>query len=103
VGLSPRRDHFPAQLSGGERQRVALARALAPQPRLLLADEPTGNLDGKTGGQIIDLLFDLHKKHQTTLVLVTHDEGLAVRCQRQIHMQDGRIEKELRAEQVGSS
>ncbi len=100
VGLTPRRDHFPAQLSGGERQRVALARALSPKPRLLLADEPTGNLDGKTGTQIIDLLFDLHQKHQTTLVLVTHDEGLAARCQRQIHMQDGRIEKQLNSEQV---
>jgi len=103
VGLDHRHDHFPAQLSGGERQRVALARALAPRPRLLLADEPTGNLDGKTGTQIIDLLFDLHQKHQTTLVLVTHDEGLAGRCQRQIHMQDGRIEKQLNSAQVGSS
>ena len=100
VGLSRRFEHFPAQLSGGERQRVALARALAPKPRLLLADEPTGNLDGKTGAQIIDLLFDMHKKHQTTLVLVTHDEGLAERCSRTIYMQDGRIEKELSDERV---
>lgn len=91
VGLSHRHDHFPAQLSGGERQRVALARALAPKPSLLLADEPTGNLDGKTGRQVIELLFDLHKAHKTTLILVTHDEALAERCQRQIHMEDGRI------------
>ena len=91
VGLAHRRDHFPAQLSGGERQRVALARALAPQPSLLLADEPTGNLDGGTGRQVIDLLFDLHKAHNTTLVLVTHDPELAKRCDRQIHMLDGRI------------
>ena len=102
VGLLLRRDHFPAQLSGGECQRVALARALAPQPRLVLADEPTGNLDGKTGSQIIDLLFDLHKNHQTTLVLVTHDEGLAERCKRQIYMQDGRIENEVSGTKVNS-
>ena len=102
VGLAHRFDHFPAQLSGGERQRVALARALAAKPRLLLADEPTGNLDGKTGEQIIKLLFDLHKKHQTTLVLVTHDEGLAGRCSRQIHMQDGRIGQAHATEQAGS-
>ncbi len=91
VGLSHRHDHFPAQLSGGEKQRVALARALAPKPSLLLADEPTGNLDGKTGGEVIDLLFDLHKAHNTTLVLITHDEALASRCQRQIKIEDGRI------------
>ena len=91
VGLSHRHDHFPAQLSGGERQRVALARALAPKPSLLLADEPTGNLDGQTGGEVIDLLFDLHKAHNTTLVLITHDEALAKRCQRQIKIEDGRI------------
>ena len=91
VGLSHRFDHFPAQLSGGERQRVALARALAPRPSLLLADEPTGNLDGKTGEQVIELLFDLHKARNTTLVLVTHDEALAARCRRQIYIEDGRI------------
>jgi len=91
VGLSHRHDHFPAQLSGGERQRVALARALAPKPSLLLADEPTGNLDGKTGGEVIDLLFELHKAHNTTLVLITHDEALAGRCKRQIKIEDGRI------------
>ncbi len=91
VGLAHRHHHFPAQLSGGERQRVALARALAPKPSLLLADEPTGNLDGHTGGEVIDLIFDLHKAHNTTLVLVTHDEALASRCQRQIKLEDGRI------------
>ncbi|MCP4936734.1 MAG: ATP-binding cassette domain-containing protein [bacterium] len=89
VGLEHRNDHFPAQLSGGERQRVALARALASKPSLLLADEPTGNLDGQTGGEVIDLIFDLHKTHNTTLVLVTHDETLAGRCQRQIKIEDG--------------
>ncbi len=93
VGLGHRLDHFPAQLSGGERQRVALARALAPEPSLLLADEPTGNLDGKTGAEVIDLLFGLHAVHNTTLVLVTHDKALAQRCERQVHMEDGRIRK----------
>ena len=101
VGLSHRHDHFPAQLSGGERQRVALARALAPKPSLLLADEPTGNLDGKTGGEVIDLLFDLHKAHNTTLVLITHDEALAHRCQRQIKIEDGRIQSSSSPAKVG--
>ena len=91
VGLGHRRSHFPAQLSGGEQQRVALARALAPQPKLILADEPTGNLDGKTGGQIVELLFELHKRRGTTLVLVTHDNSLAERCERTIRMADGQI------------
>jgi putative ABC transport system ATP-binding protein len=91
VGLGHRTTHFPAQLSGGEQQRVALARALAPQPKLILADEPTGNLDGKTGGQIVDLLFELHKRRGTTLVLVTHDNGLAAQCERTIRMADGQI------------
>lgn len=91
IGLSHRHDHFPAQLSGGECQRVALARALAPNPSLLLADEPTGNLDGETGKQVIDMLFDLHEASNTTLVLVTHDRELASRCARQIHIRDGRI------------
>jgi putative ABC transport system ATP-binding protein len=94
VGLAHRYDHFPVQLSGGECQRVALARALAPKPSLLLADEPTGNLDGQTGRQVIDLLFDLHAAYNTTLVLVTHDEALARRCRVQIHMQDGYIRPE---------
>jgi putative ABC transport system ATP-binding protein len=92
VGLRPRLDHFPAQLSGGEQQRVAIARALSRQPKLLLADEPTGNLDGKTGRQVIELLFGLQRRREATLILVTHDERLAGACQRTIHMADGRIE-----------
>ncbi|WP_295559104.1 ATP-binding cassette domain-containing protein [uncultured Hyphomicrobium sp.] len=91
VGLGLRMDHFPAQLSGGEQQRVALARALGPQPKLLLADEPTGNLDGKTGRQVVDLLFGLKRKSDATLVLVTHDERLAKQCERTIRMADGKI------------
>lgn len=91
VGLGHRTSHFPAQLSGGEQQRVALARALAPNPRLILADEPTGNLDGKTGSQIIDLLFDLHRRRDATLVLITHDPALAESCERTIRMADGEI------------
>ena len=94
VGLGHRLDHYPAQLSGGEQQRVALARALAPDPKLLFADEPTGNLDGTTGAAIIDLMFDLHARRNTTLVLVTHDPALAARCDRVIHMHDGRIDRE---------
>lgn len=91
VGLAHRASHFPPQLSGGEQQRVAIARALAPRPRLILADEPTGNLDGVTGAQIIDLLFDLHLRRGTTLVLVTHDAALAERCEEIVRMADGRI------------
>lgn len=91
VGLSHRLTHFPAQLSGGEQQRVALARALVTRPRLLLADEPTGNLDGKTGRQIVELLFSMQARRGATLVLVTHDERLAERCQRIVRMEDGRI------------
>jgi putative ABC transport system ATP-binding protein len=97
VGLSHRTDHFPAQLSGGEQQRVALARALSPRPQILLADEPTGNLDGKTGAHIVDLMFDLQRRRQTTLILVTHDVPLAERCGRVVRMADGRIEPELAA------
>ncbi|EFL49631.1 ABC transporter related protein [Solidesulfovibrio fructosivorans JJ]] len=89
VGLSDRLDHFPAELSGGEQQRVALARALAPRPRLLLADEPTGNLDSETGRRVMDLLFSLAAG--TTLVLVTHDPGLAARCGRVARLRDGRM------------
>jgi putative ABC transport system ATP-binding protein len=89
VGLGHRLDHVPAQLSGGEQQRVALARALAPRPKLILADEPTGNLDGKTGQQVVELLFGLQKRRQATLVLITHDERLAALCERTIHMADG--------------
>ncbi len=91
VGLGARVDHFPAELSGGEQQRVAFARALVPKPRLLLADEPTGNLDGATGRQVVDLLFGLRARRQATLVLVTHDEALARRCERILRMADGRI------------
>ncbi len=91
VGLGERFDHYPAQLSGGEQQRVALARALAPRPKLLLADEPTGNLDNATGAHVVDLLFRLQQRDGATLVLVTHDEALAARCDEVIRMADGRI------------
>ncbi|MBX7201257.1 MAG: ATP-binding cassette domain-containing protein, partial [Rhodospirillaceae bacterium] len=83
--------HYPGQLSGGEQQRVALARAFAVRPKILLADEPTGNLDGGTGQQIIDLLFSLHRHHGTTLVLITHDLGLARKCGRIVRIADGVI------------
>jgi putative ABC transport system ATP-binding protein len=89
VGLSQREKHFPAELSGGEQQRVALARALAPRPRLLLADEPTGNLDGETGERVMGLLFSL--SGGMTLVLVTHDASLAARCGRVVAVRDGRV------------
>jgi putative ABC transport system ATP-binding protein len=91
VGLSPRVDHFPAELSGGEQQRVAIARALSRTPPLILADEPTGNLDGKTGQGIVDILFGLRQRIGATLVLVTHDERLAAMTDRVIRMSDGRI------------
>jgi putative ABC transport system ATP-binding protein len=91
VGLGHRLDHYPAQLSGGEQQRVALARAFAPGPDLLLADEPTGNLDGETGQRIVDLLFDLAARNGTTLLLITHDPAIAARCDRIVHLADGRI------------
>ena len=91
VGLAKRAEHFPAQLSGGEQQRVAIARALAPKPKLVLADEPTGNLDGNTGSHVIDLLFGLHKRANATLVLITHDAKLAGLCSRTVSMADGRI------------
>ncbi len=91
VGLGHRLGHYPGQLSGGEQQRVALARAFAVKPRLLLADEPTGNLDGMTGEKVIELLFDLTVDHETTLVLITHDPGLAARCGRTVQLADGRI------------
>ncbi len=94
VGLSHRLEHYPAQLSGGEQQRVALARAVAPGPGLLFADEPTGNLDGATGAQVIDLMFQLHDARGTTLLLITHDQSLASRCDRVIHMADGLIERQ---------
>jgi putative ABC transport system ATP-binding protein len=92
VGLSERRHHYPAQLSGGEQQRVALARALAPNPAILIADEPTGNLDESTGAEIIDLMFAGHVERGTTLVLVTHDPLLAGRCDRMVRMRSGRVE-----------
>ncbi|MBE1283591.1 MAG: ATP-binding cassette domain-containing protein [Rhodobacteraceae bacterium] len=92
VGLSHRADHFPAQLSGGEQQRVALARALAPRPDILLADEPTGNLDGANGKAIMDLLFELQARHGATLIMVTHAPDLAARCDHVIRLTDGRID-----------
>ena len=92
VGLSERLTHYPGELSGGEQQRVAIARALAPEPKILIADEPTGNLDQATGRQIADLLFAKAGERGMTLVLVTHDPALATRCTRQIAMRSGRIE-----------
>jgi len=92
VGLGARLHHYPAQLSGGEQQRVAVARALAPNPAILVADEPTGNLDEDTGQQIIELLFAGHRKYGTTLVLVTHDASLAARCGRTVRLRSGHIE-----------
>jgi putative ABC transport system ATP-binding protein len=89
VGLSERANHYPSQLSGGEQQRVAIARAFISEPDILFADEPTGNLDNKTGQHIADLLFELNQKQGTTLVLVTHDQKLASRCQRQVEMDGG--------------
>jgi putative ABC transport system ATP-binding protein len=91
VGLGHRESHYPAQLSGGEQQRVALARALAPRPALLLADEPTGNLDGRTGAAVANLMFRLVADQEATLLLVTHAEALARRCGRVLSMDDGRI------------
>ncbi len=91
VGLGERADHFPAQLSGGEQQRVAIARAMVHSPRLLLADEPTGNLDQHTGAQIIELLFELHRESGSTLVLVTHDTAVAERCRRVLRLERGRL------------
>ena len=91
VGLSHRADHYPSQMSGGEQQRVALARASVARPQILLADEPTGNLDGANGAAIMDLLFGLRDKHGATLVLVTHSNTLAARCDRVIHLEDGYI------------
>ncbi|MDX1633763.1 MAG: ABC transporter ATP-binding protein [Marinobacter sp.] len=91
VGLSHRLQHYPGQLSGGEQQRVAIARALVHQPSLLLGDEPTGNLDQKTGEKVLSLLFDLHRESRSTLVLVTHDERVAKRCQHRVRMEGGRL------------
>jgi putative ABC transport system ATP-binding protein len=97
VGLADRLSHYPAQLSGGEQQRVALARALAPNPAILVADEPTGNLDEGTGKQIIELLFAGHEERGTTLILVTHDPALAARCNRVLRLRSGRIDSDTAA------
>ena len=94
LGLSRRGEHLPAQLSGGEMQRTAIARALINDPAIILADEPTGNLDRETGALVMDLLFELQKEHGTTLVLVTHDEALASRCHRSVKMIDGLLKEE---------
>jgi len=91
VGLSDRHDHYPAQLSGGEQQRVAIARALVHEPQLIVADEPTGNLDEDTSEQIMQLLFDLNRDSGTTLLLVTHDNELAERCDRTLRLHDGSL------------
>ncbi len=91
VGLAERRDHYPVQLSGGEQQRVALARAFMARPPILMADEPTGNLDSANGQHVLELLLELNRREQTTLVLVTHDAALADRVTRRIHLKDGRI------------
>ena len=101
VGLAERLHHYPAQLSGGEQQRVALARALAPDPAILVADEPTGNLDEATGRQIIQLLFAGHVERGTTLILVTHDNALAERCDRVVRLRSGRIENSPLAATAG--
>lgn len=91
VGLADRKGHYPVQLSGGEQQRVAVARAYAARPALLLADEPTGNLDSANGERVVDLLFQLHRDRGTTLILVTHDASLAARAERTVSLRDGRI------------
>lgn len=97
VGLADRGHHYPSQLSGGEQQRVALARAFAARPAILLADEPTGNLDGATGRRVLELLTGLRRREGTTLVLVTHDPAVAALADRQIHLRDGRVEREVSA------
>ena len=97
VGLAARASHMPRQLSGGEQQRIALARAFATDPEIVFADEPTGNLDAETGARIIDLLFELNASAHTTLILVTHDDALASRCQRRLHLVAGRMQEAARA------
>ncbi|MEH2919827.1 putative ABC transporter ATP-binding protein YbbA [Samsonia erythrinae] len=94
LGLGARLHHLPAQLSGGEQQRVALARAFSGRPKVLFADEPTGNLDRKTGERIVDLLFSLNRDYATTLILVTHDEQLAARCERRLRLVDGKLRED---------
>jgi putative ABC transport system ATP-binding protein len=96
VGLTQRADHYPGQLSGGEQQRVALARALSNHPKLLLADEPTGNLDQDTGDEIVELLFRVQRQRDMTLMLITHEPRLAARCERRLRMADGRIQEGVR-------
>jgi putative ABC transport system ATP-binding protein len=102
VGLGHRLSHYPGQLSGGEQQRVAVARAFVALPKVILADEPTGNLDRKTGEAVMDLLFDLRAKYGTTLILITHDPALAARCERQIRIEDGRIASDSAALKVAA-
>ena len=97
MGLADRGHHYPSQLSGGEQQRIALARAFAARPPILLADEPTGNLDGATGRRVLELLTELRAREGTTLVLVTHDPAVAALAGRQIHLRDGRVERDERA------
>ena len=101
VGLGDRLLHYPSQLSGGEQQRVAVARAFVSSPKILLADEPTGNLDGETGKIIVDLLFDLHERVGTTMLLISHDQTLATRCDRVVTLADGRIVDEHLGEGPG--
>jgi len=93
VGLKERMNHKPSELSGGERQRVAIARALVNDPEIILADEPTGNLDSKTGNEIINILVDLHKKYKRTIIMITHDKSLASRAERIVHLADGKVSK----------
>lgn len=95
VGLASRLEHYPSQLSGGEQQRVAIARAFVARPRLLLADEPTGNLDSATGSRVMDMLFGLNAERGTTLIMVTHDNALAGRCQRRLTLSAGRLQPEV--------
>jgi putative ABC transport system ATP-binding protein len=101
VGLGHRLSHYPAQLSGGEQQRVAIARALAPRPALVFADEPTGNLDGRTGAAIVDLLFARRAEAGATLLIITHDEALARQCERVVTLADGRIATDTTGAQRG--
>jgi putative ABC transport system ATP-binding protein len=103
VGLGHRLDHYPGQLSGGEQQRVALARAFVTAPRMLLADEPTGNLDRGTGEAVIDLMFSLADRHNTTLILITHDNAIGARCEREVRIADGRAVNGVAATQTAGA